>query len=59
VNVGCMGDTQFHFRIRQCSSRKLLQASYADYNRGCPTALQVRHVRLSVILVIQVCQDDE
>jgi len=39
-----MGDTQFHFRIRQCSSRKLLQASYTDYNRGYPTALQVRRI---------------
>jgi len=37
-----MGDTQFHFRIRQCSSRKMHHATYTDYNRGCPTALQVR-----------------
>jgi hypothetical protein len=39
-NSGCMGDTQFHFRIRQCPGRKVLHASYTEYNRSCPTALQ-------------------
>jgi len=55
VSVGCMGDTQFHFRIRQCSSRKLLHASYTDYNRGCPSALQVgrrRRFESSAILLV-------
>ena len=37
-----MGDTQFHFRIRQCPGRKLIIPAHSDYNRDCPTALQVR-----------------
>ncbi|KAK2194231.1 hypothetical protein NP493_1g03008 [Ridgeia piscesae] len=39
-NSGCMGDTQFHFRIRQCPGRKSLGPAMNDYNRDCPTALQ-------------------
>ncbi|ELU00735.1 hypothetical protein CAPTEDRAFT_175751 [Capitella teleta] len=39
-NSGCMGDTQFFFRIRQCSGKKSSSASYKEYNRSCPAALQ-------------------
>lgn len=40
-NSGCMGDTQFHFRIRQCPGRKVPQPSYVSYNRECPAAVQM------------------
>lgn len=39
-NSGCMGDTQFHFRIRQCPGRRVIYPSYSSYNHECPTALQ-------------------
>ncbi|BFZ08313.1 hypothetical protein BsWGS_11351 [Bradybaena similaris] len=39
-NSGCMGDTQFHFRIRQCPGRKPLMRAHSQYNRDCPVALQ-------------------
>ncbi|XP_059167731.1 protein DENND6A-like isoform X2 [Physella acuta] len=40
-NSGCMGDTQFHFRIRQCPGRKPLVRAHSQYNRDCPVALQL------------------
>ncbi|XP_014782482.2 protein DENND6A isoform X4 [Octopus bimaculoides] len=39
-NSGCMGDTQFHFRIRQCPGRKLHIPAHSQYNRDCPISLQ-------------------
>ena len=39
--VGCMGDTKFHFRIRQCPSRRPPNTCYMNYNKDCPAALQV------------------
>ncbi|XP_064632620.1 protein DENND6B-like isoform X2 [Lineus longissimus] len=39
-NSGCMGDTQFHFRIRQCPGKKAHVPAHKDYNRGAPIALQ-------------------
>ncbi|KAL5014632.1 hypothetical protein ScPMuIL_008902 [Solemya velum] len=39
-NSGCMGDTQFHFRIRQCPGRKQTSRTHLLYNRECPVALQ-------------------
>ncbi|XP_012944865.1 protein DENND6B isoform X2 [Aplysia californica] len=39
-NSGCMGDTQFHFRIRQCPGRKSLMRAHSQYNRDAPIALQ-------------------
>lgn len=38
---GCMGDTQFHFRIRQCPGRKHINKSHIEYNRECPIQLKV------------------
>ncbi|CAH1784707.1 unnamed protein product, partial [Owenia fusiformis] len=38
-NSGCMGDTEFHFRIRQCHTRKQ-NLGLKDYNHSCPVALQ-------------------
>ncbi|XP_014675670.1 PREDICTED: protein DENND6A-like [Priapulus caudatus] len=41
-NSGCMGDTQFSFRIRQCPGRvKPMCASHINYNHNCPVALQI------------------
>ena len=39
--IGCMGDTQFHFRIRQCPGRKHIVKSHSEFNKDCPTQLQV------------------
>ncbi|XP_050414225.1 protein DENND6B isoform X2 [Patella vulgata] len=39
-NSGCMGNTQFHFRIRQCPGRKPIVRSHHQYNRDCPVSLQ-------------------
>ncbi|XP_025107449.1 protein DENND6A-like isoform X2 [Pomacea canaliculata] len=39
-NSGCMGDTQFHFRIRQCPGRKPTVKAHNAYNRDCPITLQ-------------------
>jgi hypothetical protein len=39
--TGCMGDTQFHFRIRQCPGRKTAVKLPSSYNRDCPVTLQV------------------
>ncbi|KAK7102863.1 hypothetical protein V1264_021024 [Littorina saxatilis] len=39
-NSGCMGDTQFHFRIRQCPGRKAAVKAHNSYNRDCPVTLQ-------------------
>ncbi|KAK7499904.1 hypothetical protein BaRGS_00008752 [Batillaria attramentaria] len=39
-NSGCMGDTQFHFRIRQCPGRRQSVKSLNAYNRDCPVTLQ-------------------
>ena len=41
VVPGCMGDTQFHFRIRQCPGRKAAVKAHNTYNRDCPVSLQV------------------
>ncbi|XP_074645615.1 protein DENND6B-like isoform X2 [Tubulanus polymorphus] len=38
-NSGCMGDTQFHFRIRQCGNRRATTLAHVDYNCNAPTAL--------------------
>ncbi|CAL1527157.1 unnamed protein product [Lymnaea stagnalis] len=40
-NSGCMGDTQFHFRIRQCPGRKPPVRAHSQYNRDCPVSLQL------------------
>ena len=40
-SLGCIGDTQFHFRIRQCYGRKPLIRSHVSYNKNCPITLQV------------------
>ncbi|XP_076359066.1 protein DENND6A [Tachypleus tridentatus] len=40
-NSGCMGDTQFHFRIRQCPVRRLLMTMNSSYNQNCPVALKI------------------
>ena len=39
-NSGCMGDTQFHFRICQCPDKKHFAVSLTEYNRDCPSPLQ-------------------
>ena len=39
--TGCMGDTQFHFRIRQCPGRKSVMRAHSVYNKDCPVSLQV------------------
>jgi len=39
-NSGCMGDTQFHFRIRHCASRRSVHPSFEEYDRDCPAPLQ-------------------
>ncbi|KAK2167268.1 hypothetical protein LSH36_30g02036 [Paralvinella palmiformis] len=39
-NSGCMGDTQFHFRIRRCPGRRSVVQAHTDYNKDCPAALQ-------------------
>ncbi|XP_071081895.1 protein DENND6B-like isoform X1 [Haliotis cracherodii] len=39
-NSGCMGDTQFHFRIRQCPGRRQMLQAHSQYNRDCPVSLQ-------------------
>mgnify|MGYP001550272542 CR=1 FL=1 len=41
IFIGCMGDTQFHFRIRQSPGRRLGSNFLATYNKDCPAALQV------------------
>ncbi|RUS83833.1 hypothetical protein EGW08_008414 [Elysia chlorotica] len=40
-NSGCMGDTQFHFRIRQCPGKRPLSRSHSQYNKDCPVSLQL------------------
>ncbi|CAG7664882.1 unnamed protein product [Allacma fusca] len=45
-NSGCMGDTQFHFRIRNASTTAdltgaRLSKTLVAYNQKCPNALQV------------------
>ncbi|GFO44537.1 sarcolemmal membrane-associated protein [Plakobranchus ocellatus] len=40
-NSGCMGDTQFHFRIRQCPGRRSLSRAHSQYNKDCPVSLQL------------------
>ncbi|XP_013404768.1 protein DENND6A isoform X2 [Lingula anatina] len=40
-NSGCMGDTKFHFRIRQCPGRKNHILAHDDFNRECPASLQI------------------
>lgn len=41
-NSGCMGDTKFSFRIRQCPGRaKPMCGAHVMYNHNCPVALQV------------------
>ncbi len=39
-NSGCMGDTQFNFRIRQCHSRPHPYHSRKTYDRNSPVTLQ-------------------
>ncbi|XP_052281111.1 protein DENND6A-like isoform X2 [Dreissena polymorpha] len=39
-NSGCMGDTQFHFRIRQCPGRRQMVQSLVDFNNDCPHQLK-------------------
>ncbi|XP_052780555.1 protein DENND6A-like isoform X2 [Mya arenaria] len=39
-NSGCMGDTQFHFRIRQCPGRKQVIKSHMEFNNDCPQQLK-------------------
>lgn len=36
-----MGDTQFHFRIRQCPGRKQVIKSHVEYNKDSPLHLRV------------------
>ena len=43
-----MGDTKFHFRIRQCPGRKVSLTSYVEYNSNCPAAQQVSLIGLLV-----------
>lgn len=40
-NSGCMGDTQFHVRIRQSPGRNGLLPEHQIYNQKCPIYLQV------------------
>ncbi|KAK3609536.1 hypothetical protein CHS0354_007340 [Potamilus streckersoni] len=39
-NSGCMGDTQFHFRIRQCPGWRQIVRSQLQFNRDYPVQLQ-------------------
>ncbi|XP_064473362.1 protein DENND6B-like isoform X2 [Ornithodoros turicata] len=39
-NSGCMGDTQFQFRIRQCPPSRPLPPGLVAYNGGAPAPLQ-------------------
>lgn len=39
-NSGCMGDTQFHIRIRQAPGGPELLPNHILYNQKCPVSLQ-------------------
>ncbi|KAL3851741.1 hypothetical protein ACJMK2_015454 [Sinanodonta woodiana] len=39
-NSGCMGDTQFHFRIRQCPGWRQMVRSQLQFSRDYPVQLQ-------------------
>ncbi|GAB6022992.1 Protein dennd6a, variant 2 [Chamberlinius hualienensis] len=39
-NSGCMGDTQFHFRIRQCSGWRRRMSTHCQFNQDCPVSIQ-------------------
>lgn len=41
-NSGCMGDTQFHMRIRQAPGRHPLRPEHRAYNQKCPAYLQIQ-----------------
>ncbi|KAE8740694.1 hypothetical protein FOCC_FOCC013785 [Frankliniella occidentalis] len=41
-NSGCMGDTQFHMRIRQAPGRHPLRQEHRAYNQKCPAYLQIQ-----------------
>lgn len=38
---GCLGDTQFSFRLRQSVGRRATQQQEEAYNRDAPVTLQV------------------
>ncbi|GFX69740.1 protein DENND6B [Trichonephila clavipes] len=40
-NSGCMGNTQFYFRMRQCPSRKFTLPAHEEYNKSCLVPLQI------------------
>ncbi len=52
-----MGDTQFHFRIRQCPGRKPHNQCLVDYNKDCPAALQVTLLKRFARLLLQIKSD--
>ncbi|XKL66314.1 hypothetical protein PGB90_009734 [Kerria lacca] len=40
-NSSCMGDTQFHIRIKQCSISSTLSQCHVAYNNTCPIFLRI------------------
>lgn len=40
-NSSCMGDTQFHIRIKQCSRASKLTQCHLSYNNTCPVFLRI------------------
>ncbi|XP_054707021.1 protein DENND6B-like [Uloborus diversus] len=40
-NSGCMGDTQFFFRMRQCPLRRPVVSCHENYNLNCAVAVQM------------------
>lgn len=59
-NSGCMGDTQFHFRIRYTPTKLDLAATkqfYLSYNVKCPPPLQVSHKFLNGYVYFRQVKD--
>jgi hypothetical protein len=59
-NSGCMGDTQFHFRIRYTPTKLDLAATkqfYLSYNIKCPPPLQVDHKFLNGYVYFRQVKD--
>lgn len=40
-NSSCLGDTQFHIRVKQCSTSSSLSPCHTTYNNTCPVFLRI------------------
>ena len=40
-NSSCLGDTQFHIRVKQCSTSSSLSPCHTTYNKTCPVFLRI------------------